>query len=232
MTFCALVFLFTSCASKRVQYDSSPVCTPTNLPPPVYPSQKNQKPIIVLDAGHGGDDFGTHSHTNPKYHEKNLNLATTIFVRDYLEKLGYEVKLTRSTDCFIELNKRADFANKQECHLFVSVHYNSAPSKNAEGVEIYYFQSKGNENRCGESKVLANDILSQIIQITNAKSRGVRHGNFAVIRETKMPAVLVECGFVTNQLEMNKIKDSNYQKLMALAIAKGIDGFVKGKRTS
>lgn len=203
-------------------------------PPPTIVSNRNFAPsrniqkntLIIIDPGHGGEDFGTHSLTSPKYQEKNLNMSTAQLVKENLEKMGYRPILTRSTDEFISLENRAEMANKRQSDLFVSVHYNSAPSRQAEGVEVYYYQSETDPARTKASRTLAEKILNHVIDKTDAKSRGVKHGNFAVIRETKMPAVLIEGGFLTNEDEMDKIKDPNYLKSIAWGIAQGIEEYV------
>jgi len=201
---------------------------PKPEPPPieVMMPQPFKKPVIVIDPGHGGEDFGTHSLTPPKYHEKYLNLATAKVLRGYLEQLGYHAILTRSEDVFISLDKRAQLANGKKPVLFVSVHYNSAPSEEAHGVEVYYYQNEEDQQRSNQSKTLAQHALIQILANTKAKSRGVKHGNFAVIRNTKMPAILIEGGFLTNAGEMQKIKNPDYVKKLAWGIAKGIQDYM------
>lgn len=189
-------------------------------------SEPKKPPLIVVDAGHGGDDFGTRSASKPKYHEKSLNLTTALILSDFLQKMGYRILMTRSKDEFITLQKRAEFANDRQADLFVSVHYNSAPSKKAEGIEVFYYKSDEDKSRSSESRKLAASVLAQLTQLTKAKSRGVKHGNFAVIRETKMPAVLVEAGFLTNEDEMEKIKDPAYVKSVAWGIAQGIQAYL------
>ncbi len=191
-----------------------------------YKTQK--KIVIVLDPGHGGEDMGTKSLIPPKYQEKSLNLSTAFFLRDYLQKMGYLVKMTRIDDTFIPLASRSLIANNEECNLFVSVHYNAAPSDLASGIEVYYYNSEENKSRSASSKKLADLVLSNLIQKTSAKSRGVKHGNLSVIRETTMPAILVEGGFMTNKNEMEKIKDPAYIKQLAYGIALGVDAYVKG----
>ena len=183
--------------------------------------------LIVIDAGHGGDDMGTRSLIPPKYQEKSLNLATANFLKEFLQKMGYQVRMTRSDDTFIPLPMRSLLANNYNPRLFVSVHYNAAPSEFAEGVEVYYYNSDENKKRTILSKKLADLVLQRIIQKTGAKSRGVKHGNLAVIRETMMPAILVEGGFMTNKQEMEKIKDPVYIKQLAFGIALGIDEYIK-----
>jgi len=192
---------------------------------PIKPGTTN-KPVIVLDAGHGGEDFGTHSLGKPKYHEKYLNLSTTLLVRGFLQQFGYQVVMTRTDDTFISLEERAKLANKKNPRLFVSIHYNSAPSRDAEGLEVFYYREDDDKTRVAKSKLLAQSIHNRTIQNTKAKSRGVKHGNYAVIRETTMPAVLIEGGFLTNASEMEKIKDSTYMKNLALGIAQGIQDYL------
>lgn len=204
-----------------------PVLLPSKPAVKTTPPWKPSRELIVIDPGHGGEDMGTRSLSGPKYEEKSLALSTSLMLRTYLQQMGFEVKMTRSTDRFIALDKRASFANEHDPDLFVSVHYNSAPSKEADGIEIYYYKSSEDKKRSDKSKLVAEIVLKRMISNTSAHSRGVKHGNFAVIRETKMPAILIEGGFMTNQEEMAKIKDPSYLKQLAWGIAQGIDDFFK-----
>ena len=113
-----------------------------------------------------------------------------------------------SRDVFLPLPRRVLVANKTKGSLFVSLHFNSSPNDEARGVEIFYYDSKTWRSRA--SKRLANCILYRIVDQTDAVSRGVKQGNFHVIRETDMPAVLVEGGFMTNREERGKLRDKNY----------------------
>lgn len=181
--------------------------------------------LIVIDPGHGGKDFGTHSR-KPPYQEKYLTLTTAYMLQNYLQQLGFDVVLTRKDDVFVSLDKRTSFANERKTRLFVSLHYNSAPNKQAEGIEIYYFNTSADKERAKQSKKLAQAINKQIVKQTKAKSRGVKHGDLAVIRETEMPAVLIEGGFLTNEGEMTKLKNAVYLKKLALGIAHGIKDYL------
>ena len=98
--------------------------------------------LIVLDPGHGGHDIGTQSISKPRYQEKSLNLVTAQFVKGFLQQLGYQVFMTREDDTFVSLDKRAQLANEKKPTLFVSIHYNSAPSAEAQGIEVFFYQSK------------------------------------------------------------------------------------------
>jgi N-acetylmuramoyl-L-alanine amidase len=184
------------------------------------------KGLIVIDPGHGGSDVGTQSVSEPRYQEKSLNLVTAQFLRNYLQELGYDVFMTRQSDVFISLEKRAEMANEKKPALFVSVHYNSAPSAEAQGVEVFFYNSVSNKQRMHKSKRLAQVVLKHILAETNAKSRGVKQANYAVIRETKMPAILVEGGFVTNDAELQKIKNPAYLKKIAWGIAQGVNEYL------
>lgn len=185
------------------------------------------KPKIVLDPGHGGHDLGTHSYSPPKYQEKHLALSTTRLVKNNLEKMGYNVFMTRTRDVFIPLEQRAEFANMRKPEVFVSIHFNSAPSKEAEGIEIFYYRSDNDKKRVAESKNLGSAILKEMLRTTSAKSRGVKHGNLSVIRNTTMPAVLVEGGFLTNDSELQRIKDPHYLERLAQSIADGIHAYLE-----
>jgi len=194
--------------------------------PPLKPLAK---PLIIVDPGHGGKDPGTHSLKNPKYQEKVIALDTAKLVKKSLEQMGYAVMLTRTNDVFIELGDRAKFANKRNPKLFVSIHYNSAQNKDADGIEVFYYKSDEDKKRSEESKTLGKRVLNRCIECTAAKSRGVKHGNFAVIRETDMPAILIEGGFLTNAAERKKIKTQAYLKKLASGIAQGINDYIKMK---
>lgn len=178
--------------------------------------------LIVIDAGHGGKDNGAESVDSPTVYEKNMALTTARLLNTYLQGYGYRTHMTRNQDQFIPLKERASIANNKETRLFVSVHYNAAENNKAKGIEVYYYDTDKNATRTSDSKKLATQVLGKVIHNTKAKSRGIKHGNFAVIRETTMPAILVEGGFMTNKEEMTKIRDAHYMKKIAWGIAEGI----------
>jgi N-acetylmuramoyl-L-alanine amidase len=146
--------------------------------------------------------------------------------------MGFQTAMTRKDDTFVTLDNRAKIANELNPALFVSVHFNSAPAVKAEGVEVFYYRSEKDKGRSAASKTLAENILSRIIMNTDANSRGVKHGDLAVIRKTNMPAVLVEGGFLTNESEYQKLKDANYIKRMMWGIAQGIQKFTNAPSRS
>jgi len=193
---------------------------------PMIPKEDTRL-LIVIDAGHGGKDEGTKSPVNPKYQEKYMTLTTARMLNDFLQGYGYKTVMTRNEDRFIELSDRAKFANERTPILFVSVHYNAADNRAANGIEVYYYKTDKDKPRSENSKKLATSVLDTVINTTKAKSRGVKHGNFAVIRETNMPAILIEGGFMTNNDEMIKIRDASYMKKVALGIAEGIKNYLQ-----
>ena len=184
---------------------------------------QHAKPLIILDPGHGGDDEGAKVHY---FMEKRLTLMTTLLVRKYLEEMGYRVIMTRSKDVFIPLHRRVSIANKTKAVLFASIHYNSSPSTEAHGIEIFY-HSGSDAKRQKESRRLASSVLGELISCTTAHSRGVKSGNFHVIRETSMPAILVEGGFMTNKEERMNLRDKQYLEKIAKGVALGIDKYLK-----
>lgn len=181
---------------------------------------------IVIDPGHGGDDFGTYTKTKPRRHEKNLTMQTSMMLKEHLERMGYTVILTRRTDVAVPLPNRVTLATRQRGHLFVSVHCNSAPSADAHGIEVFYYRPPKTDGRARESSKLAEAALHSVLQTTGAKSRGVKHGDFCVIRDATMPAILVECGFLTNDEEAEKMKNPRYLNNVARGVAEGIDAYL------
>ncbi len=189
-------------------------------------SLKGSVPVIVLDAGHGGLDLGASSKT-PSCEEKKIALTTALLAKKYLDKLGYRVILTRNSDIFISLSRRVKIAHPSRAILFVSLHYNFAANATAHGIEIFYCDSKQEGQRSSASKKLANTILKNVLRRTNAKSRGVKKGNFYVLRESKVPAVLLEGGFISNPEERGKLRQRQYIDKIARAVADGVDKYFR-----
>lgn len=240
------ILLITSC-SAPVYREVAPLPVPSvpPAPPPQAPQATiaypeiavrekapvaiptSNKKVVLIDAGHGGEDFGARSLTTPRYQEKNLTLSTSRMLKTYLEQKGYAAIMTRSEDVFVPLDKRAKIANQLRPDIFVSVHFNSAPSHEAEGIEVYFYRNKEDQTRSKSSRLLAQSVMQKLEDNTGAKSRGVKHGNFLVIRETEVPAILVEGGFLTNSDEMERIKDPAYLKKLAWGIAEGVQAYLK-----
>jgi N-acetylmuramoyl-L-alanine amidase len=212
-----LLLVLTSCTQQGAP--PATVGVPRSEIPHGHPKKRIPGVLICIDPGHGGKDPGTQS-TKHDTQEKRLALATALLVQNHLRVLGYETCMTRDKDVFISLNDRADLANKRKATHFVSIHYNAAPSKEAMGLEVFSFRSKG--DRETESKKLASSVLDKMLHYTSAPSRGVKEANFAVLRRTEMPAILVEGGFLSNDDELKKLRDPKYGNALAWGIAQGI----------
>jgi len=195
---------------------------------PPRPVVQREQVTIVVDAGHGGHDKGAHS-TKPQYQEKRLALATSFWLRDQLQRMGYRVVMTRSSDVFIELPDRAQIANEASANLFVSVHFNSSPNGSADGIEVFYYapNKPAEANRSRLSKQFAEQVVAQVTQATSARSRGAKEGDWAVLRKTHMPAILVEGGFLTHAAERKLLLTPEYLKKLAWGMAQGIDSYVQ-----
>ena len=191
-------------------------------------AQTESVTTIVLDVGHGGTDLGARAKA-PYCEEKKLCLQTARLVKKHLNQLGYHVVMTRESDAYVSLARRVEIATKAGGDLFVSVHFNSTRNPIAKGIEVFFFDSKEDKVRAKSSKRLADAVLGRVLRRTEAVSRGVKKGNFYVIRETSMPAILVEGGFISNPDERGLLRTRDYQEKIALGIADGIDRFMKKK---
>lgn len=183
-------------------------------------------PVVILDVGHGGANLGARGYA-PYCEEKKICLLTARLAKKYLEQLGYRVVMTRNTDDFISLPRRVEMASQAQGDIFVSVHFNSSRIPDVQGIEVFFCDSKDNRSRSTASKKLADSILTRVIRRTSAHSRGVKKGNFYVIRETQMPAVLVEGGFISNTEERVLLKSRDYQEKIARGIADGVHQYFK-----
>ena len=176
------------------------------------------KPKVCLDAGHGGNDVG--AEYNSRY-EKDDNLRLTLAVGEILEENGIKVIYTRTEDERVELEERAEFANKKGATYFVSIHRNSAEA-DVSGVEIWI------ENTATlYEESLAQDILDEVAAVGFGDNRGVKRGyqgdsssNYLVNAATEMPSCLLEMGFITTEKD-NELFDENFDEYAA-AIAEGI----------
>lgn len=169
-------------------------------------------PTVVLDAGHGGYDYGA---VNGQRFEKNDNLKMALAVGNLLRDCGFNVIYTRSTDVFIPLLERANISNRANADLFISFHRNSSTNTSAHGFENWIYT-----NASAKSAAAANYILDRVVAVGVQSNRGIKYGNFVVLRETNAPAVLIENGFISNT-EDNRLFDANFNAYAA-ATANGI----------
>lgn len=171
---------------------------------------------VYIGVGHGGSDPGA---TANGFKEKDVNLETAKACCDYLKARGVSVKMSRTDDSEVWIEERVKQANAYKSDLALDIHYNAG---GGDGAEVYHTKNGG------MGKTLAENILSQIKAI-GQNSRGAKtklnsSGNdyFAFIRETSMPAVLVECAFLDNKTDIKIIDTAAKRKTMGEAIAKGV----------
>lgn len=196
---------------------------------------------VVIDPGHGGHDRGAISKHG---REKDFALDVALRVRELLEANRYKVVMTRSSDLFIPLEERAAIANRLEDAIFVSIHFNSSNTNAlARGFEIFSIAPRGapatndgvfSERNLREepgnavdlpSTALAGTIYNALLGHIPNVDRGLKHARFAVLRRCTVPAVLVECGFVSNGPESALIGSMAWRKKLAEAIVDGVDNY-------
>ena len=202
-----------------------------SIPVGAFYSHASMKPTIVLDAGHGGLNLGAKAKV-PFCEEKRVCLQTARLMKKYLDQLGYHVVMTRDTDSFISLPRRVEIAEASGATIFVSIHFNSARNITAHGIEVFFHDDQEHKTRAALSKKLAAAILMPLTRRTKAQSRGVKKDNFYVIRETSMPAVIVEGGFISNFEERSQLILGEYQEKIARGIVDGIDSYFKKIKNS
>lgn len=167
---------------------------------------------VVVDAGHGGKDNGAYR----KYGgaEKVATLDVAQRLQRKLRESQLRTVMTRSTDVFIELDDRVRMENAQKNSIFVSIHFNDSRKRGIHGFETYYHSSA--------SRDLAARIQAKLLTIPHSMDRGIHTANFRVLRNARYPAVLVECGFLSNRAEGDKARDSEYREVLADRIAEAI----------
>lgn len=181
----------------------------------------------VIDPGHGGADPGAVSND---VLEKDINLEVALRLRKYVMQGDYLYMpfLTRGDDYSVSLQKRCDIANKAKASLFVSLHCNARPMRGREGIEIETYHYPG--SYVGEiiASVLFNFLFVEIDEKYKCIPRGIKQGNYYVLKHTAMPAALVEMGFLTDPEEAEWLNKSESQQLLARALAEGIEIALEG----
>ena len=167
---------------------------------------------VVGDAGHGGKDNGAYRKFGGAEKLATLDVAKRLSRK--LRESNFHVVMTRSGDVFIPLEERVAIENAQKNSIFVSVHFNDSRRRGIRGFETYYHDRNSAE--------LANRIQAKLMTIPKSANRGVHHANFRVLRLAKYPAVLVECGFLSNRYEGGEARDSEYRDQLADKIAEAI----------
>ena len=192
---------------------------------------------VVLDAGHGGKDPGTVGRSGIR--EKDLALDIALRVKAHLAAAGLRVVMTRDVDRFWELEDRPYLAARGAGDAFVSIHMNAAAARTVQGVETFVtaaeqypptaesklfgkYPSVPNNQFNHSNAILGSQIQRALVGITRAEDRGLKRARFVVLRNSAMPAALVECGFLSNPQEDQKLSTPSYRETVAQGIAQGI----------
>jgi N-acetylmuramoyl-L-alanine amidase len=182
------------------------------------PENRQGNILIVLDPGHGGNDPGAVGIGG--LDEVEIVTPVALRVGELLEQQGIDIAFTRTEDVEVDLPPRVSLANRLQANLFVSIHANAISMSRPEvnGIETYYFSS---------GKDLAFYVHESLIDATGSNDRGVRTARFYVLRNTDMPAILIELGFVTGDEDARNLSDPDYREILAQAIARGILEYVR-----
>src|SRR6266852_7957610 len=167
---------------------------------------------VVVDAGHGGKDNGAYRRFGGAEKVATLDVAKRLERK--LRESQLKTVMTRTADVFVPLEQRVAIENAQKNSVFVSIHFNDSRRRGIHGFETYYHS--------GNSVELANRIQSKLMTIPHSANRGVHTANFHVLRLATYPAVLVECGFLSNRREGGEARDAEYRELLADRIAEAI----------
>ena len=205
--------------TSSLEYELDPI-KPTNTPAAgpakVATSTELKGLTIVVDAGHGGKDYGGIANG---VNEKDVVLNVSLMLRDLCESAGAKVLMTRVSDVYPELQDRVDMANKAKADLFISIHANIAPnSDEVTGIEAFY---NGNS---AAAKQFTQTVIKHMARATDSPNRGAKVDprGLRVLEKTSMPATLVELGFLSNAGEARRLTVTEYQRTMARALFDGI----------
>ena len=210
---------------KVIRFDESPdgkavklvVSSPT--PTPIFRNKK-QKGSVVLDAGHGGTDYGA---IRAGINEKDITLDVTKMVEAILQEKGYKVYMTRSDDSGPSLQDRVDVCEDKKPDIFVSIHVNSSVKNDIYGIETHWYHDYSLE--------LTQIVHKHLIKnIPSTKDRGLFQSKFYVINHTTVPAILVEMGFISNDAERAKLVTEKHKQQIAKSIAEGIVEYISSKK--
>lgn len=186
--------------------------------------------LVVLDPGHGGRDPGKVGVNGTL--EKDLNLAIALLVQKELEKDGIEVSMTREKDEMLsdasasnrkleDLKKRTELINRQQPAAAVSIHQNSYSDPEVRGPQLFYYQGSGTGRQAAEA------LQKELLEFDQKHARPIKeNAEYYLLKNTEVPAVIVECGFLSCPEEARLLSETDYQEKLAAAIAKGIESWV------
>jgi N-acetylmuramoyl-L-alanine amidase len=215
--------------NKRASYHSYLSEDKKSLTVEIFTPKPGEENLVVLDPGHGGSDPGAVGPNGLK--EKDVNLDVAKRVKEILASQNIKTALTREGDNYVGLYERSGMANNLDASIFVSIHMNAHENRDANGTSVFYYcyynEQKAEEIvRQEKSKELANIMQQNLLNFLGLKDRGVQQANFAVVRTTNMPAILVEAAFISNYTEENLLAQEYFRQKIAQAIAQGIIDFI------
>jgi N-acetylmuramoyl-L-alanine amidase len=169
---------------------------------------------VVIDAGHGGHDNGGQW---GRVYEKHLALDTAARLEANLKRMGYQTVMTRRSDYFVSLPQRVEIGNRYKDAIFVSLHFNYTWKEQVCGLETFYHSREGQQ--------LAQYVQGSLVRSTRTVDRSAKFARFYVIRNSTLPAILVEGGFVSNEEERERMKSASFREAIARGIAEGIQRY-------
>ena len=167
---------------------------------------------VVIDPGHGGQDNGG---VWGQVYEKHLALDTATRLETNLKKMGYQTVMTRRSDYFITLPQRVSIGNSYKNAIFVCIHFNYTWKSDVSGLETFYYSSEGQR--------LAQCVQACLVRRTHTIDRNAKFARFYVLRNSTLPAILVEGGFVSNGLERDRMKSGGFREAIARGVAEGVE---------
>lgn len=169
---------------------------------------------VVIDPGHGGHDHGGQG---AKVYEKHLALDTAMRLEANLKRMGYQTVMTRRSDYFVSLPQRVAIGNRHKNAIFVSLHFNYTWKEHVCGLETFYYSAEGQK--------LAQCVQHSLVRHTRTVDRNAKFARFYVLRNSTLPAILVEGGFVTNERERERMKSGDFREAIARGVAEGIQRY-------
>jgi N-acetylmuramoyl-L-alanine amidase len=199
----------------------------------------NEKKIILIDPGHGGMDGGAVAKDGTL--EKDINLDISKILKNQLKKEGYKVIMTREDDRGLysegkgkkirrkkieDLNKRCELKKTSNCDMFISIHLNMFEQSQYYGAQVWY---SNNEDSKRFAHILQNNLREELDENNKRKEKAAKN-NYKILRDNdEMPSVIVECGFLSNSMELERLKNKDYQQNISKAIVKSVNEYFDDK---
>ncbi len=196
-----------------------------------------QKPVVVIDAGHGGEDGGA---SDNGVLEKDVNLAIALKLRDMLKLSGYDVKMIREEDISVydssastvrekkvsDMKNRVEIINSNSDNILISIHQNKFEQSKYSGAQMFYSENNPKSEKLAEC---IRRSVTSLLQPENSRELKADNGSVYILKKAEVPAVIVECGFLSNEEEAKKLNSENYQSEMAFAICCGFLDYMSKK---